>query len=88
MRRKIVVLLIAINLIWWVWASNWLAWLGLPAASASNPEILTSKIQPGTLRIQPLPPGTPIANDDPPGRMARCACGCPAARCVKSPARK
>ena len=67
MLRKIVVLLIALNLIWWVWANNWLAWLGLPAGSASNPEILTRQIQPGALRVQPLPPGTPITSGAPAG---------------------
>ena len=60
MLRKIVVLLIALNLIWWVWANNWLAWAGLPAAPAGEPGRLASQIHPEALRVQPLPPGTSI----------------------------
>jgi hypothetical protein len=60
MLRKTVALLIALNLIWWIWAKGWLALIGLPAPSASNPEFLAHQLHPEALRVQPLPPGTPI----------------------------
>jgi hypothetical protein len=57
MLRKTVVLLIALNLLWWVWAQDWLAGIGLPSTPAGEPEFLERQIHPEALRVQPLPPG-------------------------------
>ncbi|MDR2991186.1 MAG: hypothetical protein LBU72_04535 [Burkholderiaceae bacterium] len=60
MLRKTVALLIALNLIWWIWAKGWLAPVGLPATFGHSPEFLARQLRPEALRVQPLPPGTPI----------------------------
>jgi hypothetical protein len=60
MLRKAVILLIVLNLVWWVWARNWLAWVGLPSTPTGRPEVLMRQLRPEALRVQPLPPGTPI----------------------------
>jgi hypothetical protein len=65
MLRKTVALLIALNLIWWIWAKGWLALVGLPAPSAGNPEYLARQIHPEALRVQPLPPGSLIVQSVP-----------------------
>jgi len=60
MLRKAVAVLIVLNLLWWVWAKDWLAPIGLPSTPAGNPEFLVRQIHPDALHVQPLPPGTPI----------------------------
>jgi hypothetical protein len=62
MLRKTVALLLVLNLLWWVWAQDWLAPLGLPATFVGEPERLIRQIHPEALRVQPQPPGTPISN--------------------------
>jgi hypothetical protein len=65
MLRKTVVLLIVLNLVYWFWASNWLAWLGLSSVPAGEPEFLGRQIHPEALRVRPLPPGAAFSRSTP-----------------------
>ena len=65
MLRKVLALLIVLNLVWWIWARGWLAPLGLPATLAGEPERLERQIHPEALSVRPLPPGEPITKPVP-----------------------
>jgi hypothetical protein len=62
LRLIIVIMLLLLNLGWWIWAQ---AGLSTMAMSPGEPERLTRQIHPDALQVRPLPPGSPIVKTVP-----------------------
>jgi hypothetical protein len=70
LRKTLVILLILLNLGWWVWARGWLAPIGLPATPPGEPERLARQVHPEALQVQPLSPASAAAPMVAPGSDA------------------
>ncbi|MFT3778620.1 MAG: SPOR domain-containing protein [Ottowia sp.] len=66
---RLVVLLLAANLVWAAWSQGWLRSVGLGPAQQAEPERLERQVRPESLRIQPLPDAgaapAPVARAEP-----------------------
>ena len=77
---RLVVLLLAANLVWAAWSAGWLRELGLGPAAQGEPERLQRQVQPDAVRVQPV-----AATQDKPTERARAeAPARPAARAASA----